>query len=67
MPLDKNRLKSDLEATMNAAKDNAWNTSQVAEAIASAIDKYVRAGEVTGVKVTVGSQAYDQTTKGRVQ
>jgi hypothetical protein len=67
VPLNKNQLKTDLEATMNSAKDNAWTTSQVAEAIAAAIDKYVRTGEVTGVKVTVGNQAYDQTTKGRVQ
>ena len=67
MPLDKNQLKTDLEVLMNGSKDNAWTTSQVAEAIAAAIDRYVRAGDVTGVQVTVADQVYGQTAKGRVQ
>ncbi len=66
MPLDKNQLKTDLEAMMNSAKERAWTTSQVADAMATAIDRYVRAGDVLDVKVTVGGQVYEQSSKGRV-
>ena len=49
MSLNKAKLGDDLLAMMNSAKDQGWNPEQVADAMAAAIDSYVRGGDVTGV------------------
>jgi DNA-binding transcriptional regulator LsrR (DeoR family) len=67
MALDKNSLKNDLVAMMNNAKAQAWSEEQVATAMANAIDRYVRAGDVVGVTVKGNNLTFDQTNKGRVQ
>jgi hypothetical protein len=67
MSLDKNTLKGDLVTLMNNAKDKSWSVDQVAAAMADAIDRFVRAAEVVGVKVQGEAKVYDQSNKGRVQ
>jgi DNA-binding transcriptional regulator LsrR (DeoR family) len=67
--LDKNRLKTDLLAMMNSARDEEWTTDQVATAMSGAIDRYVRDGDVVGVSVKDrdADRVLDQSNKGRVQ
>ena len=62
MALDKKKLGADLLAMMNTAKDQGWSPQQVAEAMAGAIDSYVRAGDIKGVQVSLpGGQLLTQT------
>jgi hypothetical protein len=67
MALDKNKLKSDLVAMMNDAKEEAWTTEQVATAMSDAIDRYARAAEVVGVEVFGQGHVHAQSNKGRLQ
>ena len=67
MALDKTGLKNDLVTMMNNAKDKSWTAEQVATAMADAIHKYVRAGDVVGVTVKGNNLTFDQSNKGRVQ
>jgi len=53
MTLDKSGLSKALLAMMNNAQDNAWSKQQVADAMAAAIDGYVRTASVSGVVVTL--------------
>jgi hypothetical protein len=53
MSLDKNKLSQDLKTAFKNAKDNLWSSDQAAEAIAAAIDGYVKAAVVAGVRVDV--------------
>lgn len=53
MPLDKNRLQQAIETAFESAKQEGWETAQVASALADAIDAYVRGAEVVGVTTTV--------------
>ena len=53
MSLDKNGLRDALVAMMTAAQEHSWSKNQVADAMATAIDAYVRAGAVSGVVVTL--------------
>jgi hypothetical protein len=58
MSLDRNGLRDALVTMMNAAQTHNWTKEQVADAMATAIDGYVRAGAVSDVVVTLadGSQ-----------
>jgi len=51
--LVKDDLKKGLLDMMSTAQDQNWSKEQVADAMATAIDSYVRAGTVTGVVVTI--------------
>jgi hypothetical protein len=53
MALDKTRLGADLFAMMSDAKDKAWTARQVADAMAAAIDTYVRGADVNGVRAVL--------------
>jgi hypothetical protein len=53
MALNKDRLRLALLAMMNQAETEAWTKEQVADAMAGAIDGYVRAGAVSDVVVTL--------------
>lgn len=63
MSLDKATLSKDLLTMMNNAQDQAWSKQQVADAMAGAIDAYVRSAVVSGVLVLLpgGSQQASQT------
>ncbi len=53
MALNQAKLTDDIKTTFQTAKDQGWSIDQVAAALASAIDAYVRGGDVTQVTVTV--------------
>lgn len=54
MPLDKNALRDALKASFQQGMtDPGWSQDDAAQALADAIDTYVRAAQVTGVTVTV--------------
>ena len=54
MPLDRNALADALKAAFQQGLDDpAWTKDDAAEALADAIDAYVRAAEVVGVTVDV--------------
>lgn len=53
MALNKMKLGDELLAMMTNAKDQAWSPHQVADAMAAAIDTYVRAIDVNGVQATL--------------
>ena len=65
MALNKTTLKNDLKAVFDSAKAEAWNTGQVAQAMADAIDAYVRAADVKEVKVDPDSG--NQKGSGKLQ
>ena len=64
MTLDKSGLSKALLTMMNNAQDNAWSKQQVADAMAAAIDGYVRTASVSGVVVTLpgGGKASQSNT-----
>ena len=53
MALNKTKLGDDLLKMMNDAKDKAWTPKQVADAMAVAIDNYVRGGDVNGIRAVL--------------
>jgi hypothetical protein len=53
MALDKTTLAAAIGQTFSDAKANNWSELQVADALADAIDAYVRGATVTGVTVSV--------------
>ncbi len=53
MSLVKDDLKQGLLDLMNNAQAHNWSREQVADAMATAIDGYLRAAVVTGVVVSV--------------
>ena len=62
MALDKNGLSAALLSMMNNAQEKAWTKQQVADAMAAAIDGYVRAASVSGVVVALpGGQTAAQS------
>ncbi len=62
MALDQKSLRDALLAMMTNAQDHAWTKDQVADAMAAAIDGYVRAGTVNGVVVALpGGQTATQS------
>jgi hypothetical protein len=66
MTLDKSGLSKALLAMMNDAQDNSWSKQQVADAMAAAIDGYVRTASVSGVVVALpgGGTASQSSTVG---
>jgi hypothetical protein len=67
MALDKNTLKNDLVTMMKNAKEKSFTEEQVATAMSDAIDRYARAAEVVGVRVTGNNLTFDQSNKGKLQ
>jgi hypothetical protein len=67
MALDRNRLTNDLVAMMRNAKEQSWTEQQVAAAMAEAIDRYARGGDVVGVTVTGHNLTLSQSNRGRLQ
>ena len=67
MALDKARLKTDLKAMADSANAEKWNQDQTLQALADAIDRFVRGADVIGVKVAIEGITLDQTNKGAVQ
>jgi phosphoenolpyruvate carboxylase len=53
MALNKSQLAQLLKTTFQSAKDNAWSSDQVADALADAINTFVLTADVTGVQVSV--------------
>ncbi|WP_163993092.1 hypothetical protein [Pyxidicoccus caerfyrddinensis] len=53
MALDKQALATKLKDTFKRAKEESWTSDQVADALAAAVDAYVRSAEVVGVRTTV--------------
>lgn len=53
MALNKQTLAAKLKDVFKQAKDNTWTSDQVADALATAFDEYVRAAEVISVHCTV--------------
>ncbi len=64
MPLDKTQLQAALKTAFDTAKDQNWTTDQVAQAIADAVDTFVRGGDVNGITVTVRDNANVQIGTG---
>jgi hypothetical protein len=66
MALDKNSLRDALVKMMTNAGEQSWTKNQVADAMAGAIDDYVRAGAVAGVVVGLpdGTSATQTNTAG---
>jgi hypothetical protein len=67
MALDKARLKTDLKTMADSANAEKWNQDQTLQALADAIDRFVRGADVIGVKVAIEGITLDQTNKGAVQ
>jgi hypothetical protein len=65
MPLSKPALKSALQDVFTRAKDEGWSVDRVAAGLADAIDAYVRAGAVRGVRVDPAT--FDQNRDGRLE
>jgi hypothetical protein len=57
MALDRNRLAARLLDNFQRGKDEGWDAQQVANALADAIDEYVRDALVEGVTVAVVNDA----------
>jgi hypothetical protein len=53
MALDKNTLAEAIRTAFESAKEEEWTVAQVAEALASAIDAFVKSGDVVDVVVEV--------------
>lgn len=53
MALDKTALAASLKDTFLRAKEETWSSDQVADALADALETFVRGGEVNGVQVEV--------------
>lgn len=53
MALNKGKLRDDILAVFETAKDEEWGTEEVSQGLADAIDAYVRGGDVTGVETNV--------------
>lgn len=53
MALNKGALTAAIQKAFEDAKDNEWETPQIAAALADAIDAYVRGAAVRGVKCEV--------------
>jgi hypothetical protein len=53
MALNKATLGADLLAMMKNAEAKSWAPEQVADAMAAAIDSYVRGGDVNGVRAVL--------------
>ena len=53
MALSKPQLAQALKTAFQSAKDNAWSTDQVADALADAINTFVLGADVAGVTVSV--------------
>ncbi len=53
MALDRNALRDALVTMMTNAQEKSWTKDQVADAMAGAIDDYVRAGAVSTVVVSL--------------
>ena len=64
MALNKDQLKSDLKTAFDNATSQSWSTAQIAQAIATAIDTYVTAADVTGIKTDPNGQ---QIQNGKLQ
>ena len=64
MALDKDKLGQDLQKAFDDAKNNAWSTQQVAQALAAAIDAYATAADVTNVRTDVNG---NQIQNGKLQ
>ena len=64
MALDKDKLGQDLQKAFDGAKNNAWSTQQVAQALAAAIDAYATAADVTNVRTDVNG---NQIQNGKLQ
>ncbi|HEY3141549.1 MAG TPA: hypothetical protein VGJ86_10495 [Acidimicrobiales bacterium] len=67
MPLDRNKLATDLKAVMDRGKKDNLTPDQVAEALADAIHTYTAAAEVAGVQGSVQDQPFTQSGKGKLQ
>jgi len=73
VPLNKTTLKDAIKSSFDTAKAQGWSTEQIAQALADAIDAFVRGGDVKQVSVRVTSaQGVDlgtgaQTGVGKVQ
>ena len=73
MPLNKATLKDAIRTSFDTAKSQGWSTEQIAQALADAIDAFVRSGDVkqVSVRVTSGEGAElgtgAQTGVGKVQ
>ena len=54
MALNRHKLADDILAVLTERqRDQAWTPRQVADGMAAAIDTYLRAGDVNGVRVTL--------------
>jgi len=53
MPLDKSTLQAAFKTAFDTAKEENWSTEQVAEALADAVDVFVRSGDVVGITTDV--------------
>jgi len=73
MPLDKVTLAKTLKQLFKDAKDNNWESDQVAGELTDAIDQFVRSGDVVQVTVDVRDSSNvligtgTQTGTGKVQ
>jgi hypothetical protein len=67
MALDRNKLRNDIIAFLDAAaeiKDPDAQKTHFADSLSDAVDRYVRAAQVTGVKVDVAGVTAQQTGEG---
>ena len=53
MPLNKNTLRNAILAAFETAKEEEWEADEVAQALADAIDAFVRSGDVAGVDIEI--------------
>ncbi len=53
MALNKASLAAAIQTAFEQAKDQEWDAPQVAQALADAIDDYVRTADVDGITVDV--------------
>ncbi|MGH9277032.1 MAG: hypothetical protein ACRD12_02835 [Acidimicrobiales bacterium] len=67
MALNKDALKTDLLAMMSHGRDPGWDEDKAADALATAIDTYVRAGLVRGVRVQRDNLVLDQSNEVHLQ
>jgi DNA-binding transcriptional regulator LsrR (DeoR family) len=73
MALNRNTLQEAIHTAFETAKEEEWTTEQVAEALANAIDDFVRGGDVVGITTSVQVDPNNhrgtgtQTGVGRVQ
>ena len=67
MPLDRNKLATDIKTVMARGKAENLTADQVAEAMADAIHAYTAAAEVAGVQGTVQDQPFTQSGTGKLR